>query len=88
MERNFMGYIWTLWTPVPITLRIYVSLQVKPRFIRKECQLRIHLTFNDKLYKPTTNMNPVSRNARLQGVRGLLSFYKVWASEIVLPFLH
>jgi hypothetical protein len=28
-------------------LRIYVSLQVKPRFIRKECQLRINLTFDE-----------------------------------------
>jgi hypothetical protein len=30
-------------------LRIYVSLQVKPCFIRKECQLQIDLTFGDRL---------------------------------------
>jgi hypothetical protein len=32
-----------------LPLRIYVSLQVKPRFIRKEYQLRINLTFKDRL---------------------------------------
>jgi hypothetical protein len=30
-------------------LRIYVSLQAKPRFDRKECQLRFDLTFEDRL---------------------------------------
>jgi hypothetical protein len=69
MERNFVGE-----TPVAIILRIYVSLQVKPRFIRKECQLRIDVTFDDR---PTTKTNPASWIAWLQGVRGLLSFYRV-----------
>jgi hypothetical protein len=32
---------------------MYVFLEVKPRFIRKECQLRIDLTFDDRLEKPT-----------------------------------
>jgi hypothetical protein len=48
-------------------LRIYVSLQVKPRFIRRECQLRIDLTFDDRLQKPTAKMNPASW-ITLQGV--------------------
>jgi hypothetical protein len=30
-------------------LRIYASLQVKPRFVKKEYQLRIELTFGDRL---------------------------------------
>jgi hypothetical protein len=38
-----------LWTPVPIILRIYVPLQVKPCFIRKEGQLLIDLAFDDRL---------------------------------------
>jgi hypothetical protein len=40
--------MWLLWTPLVIILRIYVSLQVRPRFIRKEGQLRIDLTFDDR----------------------------------------
>jgi hypothetical protein len=35
----------SLWIPVAIILRIYVRiLQVKPRFIRKECQLLISIS--------------------------------------------
>jgi hypothetical protein len=45
---------------------------VKPRFIRKVCQLRIELTFDDRLYKPTAKMNPASWIAR-----GLLLFYRI-----------
>jgi hypothetical protein len=33
-------------------------------------------------------MNPASWIAQLQGVRGLLLFYKVEASAIVLSILH
>jgi hypothetical protein len=58
-------------------LRIYASTQVKPRFVRKECQLPIDLTFDDRLQKPTAKMNPVSWIARLQGVHGLLLFYRI-----------
>jgi hypothetical protein len=36
-------------TRVAIILRIYVSLQGKPRIIRKECELLIDLTFHDRL---------------------------------------
>jgi hypothetical protein len=46
--------------------RIYVPLQVKPRLIRKECQLQIDFTFDGRL---ETKCNWI---ARLQGVRGLL----------------
>jgi hypothetical protein len=56
-------------------LRIYVSLQAEPRFIRKQCQLRIDVTFGDRLHKPTAKTNPARWMARLQGVRGLLLFY-------------
>jgi hypothetical protein len=49
-------------------LRIYVSLQVKPRFIRKECQLRIDLSFDDGLQKQTAEMSPAGCIAGLQGV--------------------
>jgi hypothetical protein len=34
---------------VRIIFRIYVSLQVRPLSIRKECYLRIDLTFGDRL---------------------------------------
>jgi hypothetical protein len=60
--------MWILWIPVAIILRINVSLQVKPHFIRKECQLLIDITFNNRLQKPTAKMNPASWTARLQGV--------------------
>jgi hypothetical protein len=69
-------------------LRIYVSLQVKTRFIREECQLRIGLTFDDRLSKLTAKMNPASWIARLQGMRGFLLFYRAKASAVALPFLH
>jgi hypothetical protein len=72
---------------VAIILRIYVSLQVKPFFIRKECQLRIDFTFDEGLWKPTAKMNPASWITRLQGLHGLLLFYRVEASAVVLPFL-
>jgi hypothetical protein len=39
--------------------------------------MRIDLTFDDRLKKPTAKMNPASWIARLQGVRGLLLFYRV-----------
>jgi hypothetical protein len=39
----------SVWTPVAIILRIFVSLQVKASFIRRECQLWIELTFDDRL---------------------------------------
>jgi hypothetical protein len=42
-----MSEIWIPWTPVAIIF--FVSLQVKPRFIKKECQLQIDLTFDDRL---------------------------------------
>jgi hypothetical protein len=45
---------------------------MKPRFIRKECQFLIDLTFDDRLQKPTARMNPANWMALLQGVRGLL----------------
>jgi hypothetical protein len=32
-----------------LPLRTYVSLQVKPFFIRKECQLGVDLTFDNRL---------------------------------------
>jgi hypothetical protein len=48
--------------------RIYLSLQVKPRFIRKEYQLRIDLTFDDRLQKTSAKMNPLSWIVRLQDV--------------------
>jgi hypothetical protein len=51
-----------------IILRIYVSLQVKPRFIRKEYQLLIDLTFGDRLQKLTAKINAASCIARLQDV--------------------
>jgi hypothetical protein len=35
MEQHFVGSMWIPWTSVAIILRIYVSLQVKPRFITK-----------------------------------------------------
>jgi hypothetical protein len=60
--------MWIPGTPVAIILRICVSLQVKPRFSRKECQLQIDLSFDDRLQKPATTMNPASCIARLQGV--------------------
>jgi hypothetical protein len=44
-----MGEMWILRTPASISLRIYVSLRVKPRFIRKECQMRVDITFDDRL---------------------------------------
>jgi hypothetical protein len=69
--------MWILWIPVAIILCIFVSLQLKPRFIRKECQLRIDLTFDDRLYKPAVKMNPANWIAQLQGVRGLLLFYRI-----------
>jgi hypothetical protein len=47
---------------------------VKPRSIRKERQLRIDLTFDDRLEKITAKINPANWITRLQGVRGLLSF--------------
>jgi hypothetical protein len=62
---------------VAIILRIYVCLEVKPRFIRKECQLRINFIFNDKQLKPTAIVNPANWIARLQGVLALLLFYGV-----------
>jgi hypothetical protein len=43
---------------------------VKPRFIRKECQPGIDITFDDRLQKPTAKMNHASWIARLQGVDG------------------
>jgi hypothetical protein len=64
--------MWILWNPVAIILRVYASLQMKPRLIRKECQLRINPIFNDRLYKPTAKMNPASWISRLQDMRGLL----------------
>jgi hypothetical protein len=45
--------MWIPGTPVVIILRIYVSLQVKPRVIRKERQMWSDLTFDDRLLKPT-----------------------------------
>jgi hypothetical protein len=45
-----------------------VSLRVKPRFVRKECQLQIDLTFDDRLQKPAAKINPASSIARLKGV--------------------
>jgi hypothetical protein len=48
-DQGFVGYMWILWTPVAIILRIYVSLQVKPRFVTKECQMRADLTFDDRV---------------------------------------
>jgi hypothetical protein len=32
-----------------LPLRIYVSLQMKPCFIRNECELRFDITFDDRL---------------------------------------
>jgi hypothetical protein len=58
-------------------LRIYVLLQVEPRFNRKECQLRIDLSFDDRLQKPAAKVNPASWIARLQGVGRFLLFYRV-----------
>jgi hypothetical protein len=52
----------------------YASLQVKPRFIGKECQMRIDLTFEDRLWKSTAKRNSATWNARLQGMSGLLLF--------------
>jgi hypothetical protein len=39
MEQDFVGQMWILWTPVAIILRMYVSLQVNPHFMREDCQL-------------------------------------------------
>jgi hypothetical protein len=39
-----MGYMWIVLTPIVTNLCIYVSLQVKPCFIRIECLLWIDLT--------------------------------------------
>jgi hypothetical protein len=33
---------------------------VKPRYIRKEYQLQIDLTFDNRLQKPTAKMNPAT----------------------------
>jgi hypothetical protein len=57
-----------------IILRIYISLEAKPRFIEKECKLLIDLPFDDRLQKPTAKMNPASCIARLQGVHGLFLY--------------
>jgi hypothetical protein len=60
---------------VTIILRFCVSLQVIPHFM-KECQLRIGITFDNRLQKPIAKMNPASWIAQQQGVRGLLLFYR------------
>jgi hypothetical protein len=41
--------MWILGIPVAIILRIYLALEVKPVFTRKEYQLGIDLTFDDRL---------------------------------------
>jgi hypothetical protein len=41
-----------------LPLRIYISLQVKPRVIIKECHFRFDLTFDDRLQKLTAKTNP------------------------------
>jgi hypothetical protein len=43
----------------------------------KKSQLRINLTFDDRLYKPNAKMNPASWITWLQGMRGILLFYRV-----------
>jgi beta-lactamase regulating signal transducer with metallopeptidase domain len=58
-----------LWIPVAIILRVYVSLQVKPRFVRKECQLRIDRTFDERqLTAKKKQKKTASLIGRLQGV--------------------
>jgi hypothetical protein len=47
---------------------IYVSPQVKPRFIRKQYQFRIDLTFADRLQKAAAKINPSDLIVQLQGV--------------------
>jgi hypothetical protein len=47
-SRTFVGWMWILWTPVAHILHIYVSLKVKPRFIRNKCQLQIDLAFDNR----------------------------------------
>jgi hypothetical protein len=46
-------------------------------FITKKRQLRINLTFGDRLQKPTEKMSPARWNMQLQGMHGLLLFYRV-----------
>jgi hypothetical protein len=44
--------------------------------LQKRCRLPIDLTFDDRLQKPSEKINLGSWIARLQGVHGLLLFYK------------
>jgi hypothetical protein len=59
---------------------------VTPHFIKKEYQLWIDFTFNDRVYKPITKMNPAGWIA--EAARSRLLFYRVSASVIVLLFLQ
>jgi hypothetical protein len=61
-----------------IILRIYVSLQVKPRFIRKECQLRIDLTFDDC----RNQLHKLTLLAGSRGCKACLDYFCFIGSEL------